>query len=89
MEVTQVNELLKQMEQFSGVFICATNLFSGLDPAVLRRFVFKIEFQALNIAQRETLFVQEALQGKAGRLGLEIKQQLARLDGLTLVILRW
>ena len=82
-EVTQVNELLKQMEQFSGVFICATNLFSGLDPAVLRRFVFKIEFQALNIAQRETLFVQEALQGKAGRLGLEIKQQLARLDGLT------
>ena len=43
-EVTQVNELLQQMENFSGVMIGATNFFENLDPAVLRRFTFKLEF---------------------------------------------
>lgn len=36
--VTQVNEMLTQMETFNGVFIASTNLFDNLDPASLRRF---------------------------------------------------
>lgn len=46
-EVSQVNELLQQMEQFEGIFIAATNFKENLDPAVMRRFTFKIEFDYL------------------------------------------
>jgi IS5 family transposase len=38
-EVSQVNEMLTQMESFGGVFIASTNLMAGLDSAALRRFV--------------------------------------------------
>ena len=40
-EVTAVNELLTQMESFSGLFIASTNLMRGLDQASLRRFDLK------------------------------------------------
>jgi len=55
-EVSQVNELLQQMERFNGIFICATNLFNHLDQAALRRFVFKIRFDYLTLTQRQSLF---------------------------------
>jgi hypothetical protein len=58
-EVTQVNELLQRMERFPGVFICATNLFSQLDAAALRRFTFKLEFKALTNEQRLKMLVNE------------------------------
>lgn len=47
-EVSQVNELLHQMENFSGVMIGATNFTANLDAAVLRRFTFKLEFDFLD-----------------------------------------
>ena len=47
-EVTQVNELLQQMENFNGVMVAATNFCKNLDPAVMRRFTFKLEFDYLN-----------------------------------------
>lgn len=43
-EVTQVNEMLTQMENFQGVFIASTNLFQNLDEASLRRFDMAIKF---------------------------------------------
>jgi len=46
-EVTQVNELLVQMENFDGLFICSTNLMDDLDQASLRRFAIKVEFDYL------------------------------------------
>lgn len=46
-EVTQVNELLHQMENFDGILIGATNFVANLDPATLRRFTFKLEFDCL------------------------------------------
>ncbi|MBO7482803.1 MAG: AAA family ATPase [Kiritimatiellae bacterium] len=55
-EVTQVNELLHQMENFSGVMVGATNFFDNLDPAVLRRFTFKIEFGYLDDAGKRAFF---------------------------------
>ena len=55
-EVTQVNELLHQMENFNGVMVGATNFFDGLDQAVLRRFTFKIEFGYLDDAGKRTFF---------------------------------
>lgn len=46
-EVSFTNELLTQMESFSGVFICSTNLIDILDPAVMRRFAWKVRFLPL------------------------------------------
>ena len=46
-EVTQVNELLYQMENFNGVMVGATNFVQNLDPAIMRRFTFKLNFDYL------------------------------------------
>ena len=55
-EVTQVNELLHQMENFKGVMIGATNFSANLDAAILRRFTFKIEFDYLDDAGKLLFF---------------------------------
>ena len=43
-EVTQVNEMLTQMENFKGIFIAATNFDGVLDMASRRRFALKVKF---------------------------------------------
>ena len=58
-EVTQVNEMLVQMENFNGIFIATTNLMSGLDQASLRRFDMKLEFGYLKPKQAWKLFKDE------------------------------
>jgi SpoVK/Ycf46/Vps4 family AAA+-type ATPase len=58
-EVTQVNELLTQMEAFDGIFVCTTNLMEKLDQASLRRFAFKLKFDFLTADQRWAMFTQE------------------------------
>mgnify|MGYP004456226003 FL=1 len=55
-EVTQVNELLHRMENFNGVMIGATNFAVNLDPAVIRRFTFKLEFDYLDDAGKKIFF---------------------------------
>ena len=50
-EVTQVNEMLTQMESFSGIFIATTNFMTNLDKASIRRFDMKIEFKPLDSAR--------------------------------------
>jgi SpoVK/Ycf46/Vps4 family AAA+-type ATPase len=50
-EVSLVNEMLTQMESFSGVFVASTNLMEGLDPAALRRFDLKVKFDFLRPQQ--------------------------------------
>jgi len=47
-EITQVNELLTWMDSHPLPFVAATNFARRLDPAALRRFVFKIELRALS-----------------------------------------
>ena len=54
-EVTLVNEMLTQMESYSGVFIATTNLMQGLDQAALRRFDLKVEFDFLEPEQASEL----------------------------------
>ena len=54
--MTQVNELLTQMERYNGVFICSTNLMDSLDAASLRRFDLKIKFDFLKPDQAWRLF---------------------------------
>ena len=55
-EVTQVNELLRHMENFDGVMIAATNFRKNLDPAIMRRFTFKLEFDYLDDAGKRIFF---------------------------------
>jgi SpoVK/Ycf46/Vps4 family AAA+-type ATPase len=57
-EVTQVNELLQQLEAFEGIVACTTNLFDDLDKAALRRFTFRIAFGALPPPKARALFVR-------------------------------
>ena len=58
-EVTQVNELLTQMEAFDGIFICTTNLMEKMDPASLRRFAFKVKFDPMTPDQIWAMFRRE------------------------------
>lgn len=46
-ERTMVNEFLTQMEEFSGILICTTNLRNIMDAAMQRRFHIMVEFNAL------------------------------------------
>ncbi len=55
-ELSQVNELLRAIENFEGVFIAATNFMDRLDPAVLRRFSLKLRFDYLTSAGKRLLF---------------------------------
>lgn len=59
-EVTEVNEMLTQMESFGGVFVASTNLMDGLDQAALRRFDLKVKFDYLQPTQAWQLFVRHA-----------------------------
>ena len=69
-------------ERFAGIFICTTNLFDELDEAALRRFTFKLQFRVLEPAQRERMYVAEALLGDGAALSPERRARLARLDAL-------
>lgn len=60
-EVSQVNEMLTQMESFEGVFIASTNLMGSLDAAALRRFDMKVKFDFLNEEQAQKLFMDIAV----------------------------
>ena len=82
-EVTEVNEMLTQMESFAGVFVASTNLMAGLDQAALRRFDLKVKFDYLSIGQASELFCRYCSQ-----LELPIPQapqfvQVSRLRKLT------
>jgi SpoVK/Ycf46/Vps4 family AAA+-type ATPase len=81
-EVSQVNELLQQMESFNGIFICATNLFDQIDQAALRRFTFKIHFDYLKPIQRLELFA-ESLQLSTDDLSNHHQRRVQKLDQLT------
>ena len=82
-EVTLVNEMLTQMESFSGVFVASTNLIQGLDQAALRRFDLKVKFDFLTIDQSSALLIRCC---KSMNLQTPLPNDLAttfRLENLT------
>ena len=83
-EVTQVNELLVQMESFDGIFIAATNLVDVLDPASLRRFDLKVRFDYLTSEQAEAVFTRVLTKsGAPMRPDTDTRRRLAALGTLT------
>lgn len=55
-EISQVNELFQQMENFDGVMVAATNFSKNCDSAILRRFTYKLEFDYLNHFGKRVFF---------------------------------
>lgn len=55
-EITEVNEMLTWMERHPLPFACTTNMAALLDPATLRRFLFKVKLDYLTSAQAEAAF---------------------------------
>lgn len=55
-EISQVNEMLTWMEHHPWPLACTTNLVTSLDPATLRRFLFKVEFRPMVRAQAHETF---------------------------------
>ena len=58
-EITQVNEMLVQMEGFDGVFIATTNLMDSLDRTSIRRFDMKVGFGYMDGTQAAKLLQKE------------------------------
>ena len=69
------NEMLSWMERTPVPFVATTNLRDNLDPATARRFLFKIEFMALDAVRAAKLFTHYFQQPAPPDLG--------RLEGLT------
>lgn len=85
-EVSEVNELLTQMEEFGGLFLCSTNLIETMDRAAMRRFAFKVEFRPMTAEQRRQALVR--LMGELrwdSSAGIEprVAIRLSQLEGLT------
>jgi transitional endoplasmic reticulum ATPase len=74
-EVTQVNELLTWFDSHPLPFIAATNHGQKLDPAALRRFVFKLDLRPLSN--------DKAAAAYARFFGHDAPAALAELQGLT------
>jgi SpoVK/Ycf46/Vps4 family AAA+-type ATPase len=85
-EVTAVNEMLAQMERFSGILVISTNLVDTLDEAALRRFDAKILFRHLSTEQRRTCFLDRcrALGIADAEIETAFVRHLAKADTLSL-----
>jgi len=74
-EVSQVNELLTWFERHPLPFVAATNHAAKLDPAAMRRFVFKLELRALSPARAAQAFERT--------FDVAAPRSLAQLHGVT------
>lgn len=83
-EVTQVNELLTQIEEFEGLLVCTTNRLDQMDPASRRRFSHKIRFDAMPSATAWQVCREVAAQLGIHDLGLaDIRADILCMAGLT------
>ena len=57
-EISIVNELLTQVDNFKGILIVTTNFFGRLDSAAMRRFDLKVKFDYLKSGQVLRLWKQ-------------------------------
>lgn len=81
-EVAQTNEILTQMENYRGIFICSTNIIECIDSAAMRRFQKKITFTYLNLEARKKLFKSYFLNSE-DELSSETISELEGLNNLT------
>ena len=82
-EVSLVNEMLTQMESYSGVFIASTNFMTGLDQAALRRFDLKVKFDFLRPEQAGELLRRHCSQLNLPTPQPDLLARVMRLGRLT------
>ncbi len=82
-EVTAVNEMLTQMESFSGVFVASTNLMASLDQAALRRFDLKVKFDYMTPDQSFLLLANCSRELRLSAPDEEVRTRLSRMPNLT------
>ena len=82
-EVSQVNEMLVQMENFDGIFIATTNLMDNLDKASLRRFDMKLEFGYLKSTQAWEMFMAFHKEIKLKKVDTALESKVKGLYTLT------
>lgn len=82
-QINLVNEMLTQMESFSGVFIASTNLMEGLDQAALRRFDLKVKFDFLRTEQAWELLLRCCKQLKLSAPSPELRARVTGMQRLT------
>ena len=80
-ETSQTNEILTQMENFSGILICCTNLLENLDEAAMRRFAFKIKFLPLTNEGKVRLY-QKYFSSLTAPLSKEQQSRLVAIRNL-------
>ncbi|RMG76622.1 MAG: AAA family ATPase, partial [Bacteroidetes bacterium] len=81
-EITQVNEMLTQLENHRTIVILTTNYLKLLDSAVLRRVQFKVHFQPLTLSQKILLY-NKYFAKFCGTFPEEKKAELVFLSPLT------
>lgn len=85
-EVSAVNEILKRMENFDGIFIGTTNNLDQLDKASIRRFDMVIEFKHVN--KEKIVDVFKTYSTKAGikhkKIPVEVIHRLKQLSNVSL-----
>jgi transitional endoplasmic reticulum ATPase len=74
-EITQVNEMLTQIERHPYPFACTTNAPELLDAAAARRFLFKVRFQSMSADQISKAFRHA--------FGAAAPRTVLKLSGLT------
>ena len=84
-EKSFTNEILAQLDGFSGIAVFATNDIEGLDHAAIRRFKFKVRFSALtpegNLHFYQTMLLP--MVPDAGPLSTDHIRQIRDLRNLT------
>ena len=82
-EMTQVNEILTQMENFRGIFVCSSNFRENMDRATFRRFNLKFEFDYLTqkgVFGFYKTFLSKFIDSQLAKID---KKELAAITGLT------
>lgn len=83
-EITEVNQMLTEMESFNGIFLATTNMLETLDQAALRRFDLKICFDGLKPLQAREYFLHYCQTMKYEPPTEEVLSEVMRLRKLTL-----
>lgn len=79
-----VNEMLTQMESFSGLMFASTNLVASLDQASLRRFDLKVEFKRLRPDQSWEIFLRACDISGIAYVDSDLEPKVRHLESLTL-----
>lgn len=81
-EISHTNEFLVQMENFSGILICCTNLLEIFDTASMRRFNWKVRFSPVLQKMRIPLYEKYFADNNAA-LTAKQKNRVSNIEYLT------